>query len=521
MNYIYLALGSALVGYLIFIIIFRLLPERLKSDLARDREEILSDARRQAESRRKAELERFEEERQLAAEELEAEINERTEDAKVMADDLDARERSIVIEEARIQRIAKDLEGHQTKTEALKIEHQKMLDTITSLKVQLVSQLEVIANIDSKQARKNLQDNFIDSRQIEHQRAMRFLDEELSTSSKRLASRLLSRAMARYEPNFYWPKSINAVEVVDRGIFEKISTDGLKMLEDLRQKAECEIEILAPQNEYQIPLIKLAGGAGVNREAARLAIEELLPRGLAAWSKATQSYDRFRAQLENHAIMLGRQAIKEVKLEGIHPEIQKLVGYLNWRTSYRQNQWYHTVEVAKLAGIIASEMGVNPDAAKRCGLLHDIGKALDYRIDGSHAVISGDYADRYGESRVICDTVMSHHNDLIVESPLAYVLRAADTLSGARPGARVNLEEGYQSRLSGIESCVRSFPGILNISIMNGAREVHVEVNHKRIQEHDLDTLAADIARKVEAEVAFPGEIKILVTRRYEATAVA
>jgi ribonuclease Y len=116
---------------------------------------------------------------------------------------------------------------------------------------------------------------------------------------------------------------------------------------------------------------------------------------------------------------------------------------------------------------------------------------------------------------------MSHHNDLVVESPLAYVLRAADTLSGARPGARVNLEEGYQLRLSGIENAVRSFPGVMSISIMNGGREVHVEVNHKRVHEQDLEKMSSGIARKIELEVAFPGEIKVLVSRRFEATAVA
>ena len=521
MNYLYLASGSAILGYLIFIIIFRLLPKRLKSDLARDREEIFKDAERQAEGRRKSELERLEEELQLEAEQLEAEVNERKEDAKVINDDLDARERSMQLEESRVQKVAKDLEIQQAKTNAIKSGHQMMQSEIDTIKSQLISQLEAISNVDARQVKKNIQDTLIDSRQIEYQKAMRILDEDLSTSSKRLATRLLGRALGRYEPNFYWPKSINAIEVTEREIFDQICSDGEQMLQDLRQVSECEIELLPPQNDYQLPLIKLAGGAGINREAARLAIEEILPRGLSSWSKATQQYDRFRVQLEQHAIILGQQAIKEVKLKEIHPEIQKLVGYLNWRTSYRQNQWYHTVEVAKLAGIIAAELGVDPDAAKRCGLLHDIGKALDYKIEGSHAVISGDYADRYGESRLICDTVMSHHNDLIVESPLAYVLRAADTLSGARPGARVNLEEGYQLRLSGIETCVRSFPGILSVSIMNGAREVHVEVNNKRVQEHELNSLASEIARKVEAEVAFPGEIKILVTRRFEATSVA
>jgi ribonuclease Y len=326
--------------------------------------------------------------------------------------------------------------------------------------------------------------------------------------------------MARYTPDFYWPKSINSVEIEDRKLTDRIVAEGTQLLADMKEKAEIEIELLADP-AHPMSYIKLAGGAGINREAVRLALTDLLPKGAGAWAKAGETYDRFRAQLEVEAEKLGRKAIREVQLPGIHPEIQRLVGYLNWRTSYRQNQWYHTVEVAQLAGIIGAELGVDPDHAKRVGLLHDIGKAIDYRIDGSHAVISGDYADRYGESRLICDTVMSHHSDLIVESPLAYVLRAADTLSGARPGARVNLEEGYQNRLSGIEACVRAFPGIVNISIMNGAREVHIEVNNKKVQDEDLQFLSTAIARKITEEVQFPGEIKVLVTRRFEATAVA
>jgi ribonuclease Y len=326
--------------------------------------------------------------------------------------------------------------------------------------------------------------------------------------------------MSRYAPDFYWPKSVNTVELTEPGQADRLASDGATLIADLREKAQIEIELLASP-EFPVPMVKLAGGAGVDREAVRLALTELLAKGSSGWSKAALVFDKHRAVLEQQAIKLGRTAIREVKLTGIHPEIQKLVGYLNWRTSYRQNQWYHTVEVAKLAGIIASEIGVDVDAAKRCGLLHDIGKAIDYRIEGSHAVISGDYADRFGEKRLICDTVMSHHNDLVIETPLAYVLRAADTLSGARPGARVNLEEGYQMRMSGIESCVRSFPGITSLAIMNGAREVHVEVNNKRVQEQDLQILSQNIARKIAEEVAFPGEIKILVSRRFEATAVA
>ena len=520
MNYLILALVATGLGYLLFLFVYRVLPSRLKADQKRQYDDILRDAQTLAAQRRKSEAERLEEERLLLLEQLDADVIERKEDLKISEEDLNARERSLQLEDARIQKIGKELETHQQKVDQLKGAYEVRAQEVTELKQELVHQLETLAGADAASLSKNLQDHLIESRQLECQKTLRFLDEELGASSKRVAQRVMARAMARYAPEFYWPKSQNFVELADRKMVDRLLEEGQAIIADFKQKAEIEIEVLADP-DHHIPIIKLAGGAGINREAVRLAFNELLPKGAGAWAKAATVYDKFRAQLEQQAIKLGRDALYEVQLEGIHPEIQKLVGYLNWRTSYRQNQWFHTVEVAKLAGIVAAEIGVDPDQAKRVGLLHDIGKAIDYRIEGSHAVISGDYADRYGEHRVICDTVMSHHNDLVIETPLSYVLRTADTLSGARPGARVNLEEGYQMRLSGIEACVRAFPGVVSLSIMNGAREVHVEVNHKRVHEQDLETLSQSIARKIEEEVAFPGEIKILVSRRFEATAVA
>lgn len=520
MNYIFLGIISVALGYLGFFCVYKLLPKRLKADQKRQFDDIIGDAKRQATERRKTEAELLEEEHQLLIEQLDSDISERKEDLKLQEEDLASQERSLQIEETRIEKLSIEALSRETKTAQAKATYEEKMEEIRSARLELTSHLEKTANIQASQVLKNIRDTLIDSRQIEAQKSLRFLDDELSSSSKRLAQRLLGRTMARYAPEFYWPKSINTVEIADRKIADRLASDGLAMIQDFKEKAGIEIELLAGPDQL-VPGLKLAGGAGVDREAARLAFSELIDKGPNAWAKAAACYDKHRAALEQEAIRLGKQAVLEVQLKGIHPELQKLVGYLNWRTSYRQNQWYHTVEVAKLAGILASELGLDPDAAKRCGLLHDVGKALDYRIEGSHAVISGDYADRFGEKRMICDTVMSHHNDLIVESPLAYVLRAADTLSGARPGARVNLEEGYQMRLSGIESAVRSFPGVVSMSIMNGAREVHVEVNHKRVNEQDLEQLSQNIARRIESDVAYPGEIKIIVTRRFEATAVA
>lgn len=513
-------LMSALTGYLIFLFVLFILPKRLAANTAKLKNEIVADASIQAESRKKSENERAEDERQTFLEQLEDDIRERTEDLNIIDLDLESTERTIQLEELRVQKIEKEIEVATAKTAAVEATYEAKIAELRSLEKQLHENLEAKAGVPAADIRRNLKAQMIDSRILECQKVNKFIEEELISSAKKTSQRVMARSLARYAPEFYWPKMINSVEIADRKLAETIAEQGMGLIEEMKQKAEIEIELL-PGNEFQSPALKLAGGAGINREAVRHAMNEILPKGQGAWGKAAAAYDRARAALEQEAIILGRKAINEVRLHGIHPEIQKLVGYLNWRTSYRQNQWHHTVEVARLAGMIAAELGIDPDEAKRCGLLHDIGKAIDYRIEGSHAVISGDYADRFGERKLICDTVMSHHNDLLVESPLAYVLRAADTLSGARPGARVNLEEGYQTRLSGIEASVRAFQGITDIAIMNGGREVHVEVNHKRVQESELQELSTNIAKKIQEDVAFPGEIKVLVSRRFEATAVA
>ncbi|MEI7776935.1 MAG: HDIG domain-containing metalloprotein, partial [Verrucomicrobiota bacterium] len=355
---------------------------------------------------------------------------------------------------------------------------------------------------------------------LECQRVLKMNDDELTTLASKRGYRMLARSLSRYEPRFNWPKPNTLVELQHSGLAEKLAAETCRLLPDLKELASIEIEILNG-TEMGKPAIKLAGGAGIDKEAVRLCLNELLPKGPDYWAKAASTFIKHRELLDKKAISLGRQAAENLQIQPFHTEILKLIGYLNWRTSYRQNQYLHSFEVAQLAGIVAIELGEDPAIAKRCGILHDIGKALDYKIEGSHAVISGDYADRYGERKLICDTVMSHHNDLVVESPLAYILKTADTLSGARPGARVNLEEGYQTRLSAIDEVVNSFPGVVRISIMNGAREVHVEVNNKKTKAEHLEELSKAIARKIESEVAFPGQIKVLVTRKFEAVAVA
>ena len=332
----------------------------------------------------------------------------------------------------------------------------------------------------------------------------------------------MKRSLNRYEPEFVWPKPQNIVELNNSKVIEELSKEDSLIISRLKEVSDqVNVQFIYEEENKNKACIKVVGGYGVSKEAMRIALESSVNKKSINWDQVISLYKTQFNLLEQQALVLGKKATDHLKIPGIHPEIQKLIGALYWRTSYRQNQWHHTIEVSTLAGILAHELGEDPEKAKRVGLLHDIGKTLDYKIEGSHAVISCDYADRYGEKLDICETVLSHHDDLIVETPLAYILKTADTFSGARPGARVNLEEGYQIRLGAINDAINSFDGIQDIAIMNGGREVHIITNNKKITENNLKKITKEIAKKIEEDVNYPGQIKVVVSRTFESNTVA
>jgi ribonuclease Y len=508
------------VGYVTFLVVRAILPKRLRSTHSSQRDIVIQKAQQRREQIVAEARKRSDERVAIMQEELEVTIEEERLAIESSESDLTMQEQFLQSESERIQKLETSVQSHTRKVEDLIKQFDQVKEENTRLQLTMQEQLAKIADVEREQTRQHLSENLLNERQLDSQKRIKELVDDLESHSKKGAERVLSRLISRYQPTFVWPKSVNHVEIQNPKLFEILEANP-QFITDLSQLTEGVEITLSAASEGGPAIVRLGGGYGIYKEAARLTLEELLPRGPTQWSRADKTYLKHKKTIEHQALKLGRQAVIELKLSNIHEEIQKMVGALNWRTSYRQNQYHHSVEVARLAGILAGELGVDPDMAKRCGLLHDIGKGIDYRIEGSHAVISGDYADRFGEKRLICDTVMSHHNDLVLETPMSYVLKSADTLSGARPGARINLEEGYQERLSAMEEAIKSFPGIQKVAIMNGGREVHIGVNHKRIREEELRDFCEAIARKIEQDVAFPGQIKVLVTRRFEANAVA
>jgi len=218
---------------------------------------------------------------------------------------------------------------------------------------------------------------------------------------------------------------------------------------------------------------------------------------------------------------LGEQACLEVDVHGLHPEIIKLLGRLNYRTSYGQNVLQHSKEVCHLAGLMAAELGLPIQEAKRAGLIHDIGKALNHEVEGSHAVIGRDFAKRYGESDVVANAIGSHHNEMEQESIIAVLVQAADALSAARPGARRETIETYIKRLEQLEQIAQSFPGVEKSYALQAGRELRVVVYPHKVSDAEAQMLAREVAKKIEKEMTYPGQVKVTVIRETRACETA
>ena len=512
-----LFLFSLASGFVIFRFILILLPVLERRVSRSQSSEVHDEARRQAQRIRVSNQSKLEDKLALMQEDLELSLEQLREDISASQKLCGDRVHELDLLNNKVERTGEEVSELSERVFSSREEIARLDQRVNALRSEAIEGICRQLKASSKDELARMGENIVAERSIELQRLGKQVTEDLVASSKKLAQRLLDRVHSRYAPQFLWPKPTNVVEINDPKLVESYANDEHPSYRLLSQLSEVTISV-RPQNETTL-VVRFGGGFGVFREAARLSFEQLVQRSGEGNIEAL--YLNNRQLLEAKAKQLGRRAVDLLQLENIHPEIQNLVGALNWRTSYRQNQWHHTVEVARLAGLLACELGVDPEDAKRVGLLHDIGKAIDYRIEGSHAVISGDYADRFGEKRHICDTVMSHHDDLRVESPLAYLLQAADTLSGARPGARVNIEEGYQVRLSAIHDVVANFAHVQDVAVMNGGREIHMQVDCGKVAVDELEQLSAQVAGKIQEQVAFPGQIRILITRSFEASAIA
>lgn len=373
-------------------------------------------------------------------------------------------------------------------------------------------QLETIAKISSEEAKRLLMESMENEAKHEAAKRIKKIEEEARELADKKAKEILSLTIQRYAGDYVAEKTVSVVNLPNEEMKGRIIGREGRNIRAL--EAATGIDLIIDDTPEAVIL---SGFNPIRREVARISLERLVSDGRIHPARIEEIVQKVEQEIEVSVREAGEQATFDVGVHGIHPELIKLIGRLKYRTSFAQNVYQHSLEVAFLCGIMAAELGINVKQAKRAGLLHDIGKAVDHEVEGSHGKIGADLAKKYGESPIIVHSIASHHEEEKPETIIDVLVEAADALSGARPGARREMLETYVKRLEDLEKISQSFPGVEKSYAIQAGREVRIMVQPERITDEDSVMLSRDIARKIEKELTYPGQIKVTVIREMRA----
>jgi len=379
-----------------------------------------------------------------------------------------------------------------------------------------LSKLENISGMKAVEAKKLLMETMENEAKLDAAKRIKAIEEEAKETADKKSKEIMALAIQRYAGEYVAERTVSVVALPSDEMKGRIIGREGRNIRAL--EAATGIDLIIDDTPEAVIL---SGFNPVRREVARLSLEKLIADGRIHPGRIEEVVAKAAEEVDHAMKEAGEQAAFDLGVHGIHPEILKLIGRLKYRTSYSQNVYLHSLEVAFLCGIMASELGINVKQAKRAGLLHDLGKAVDHEVEGSHAVIGAELAKKYGESPKIIHAIMSHHEDEKPATVLAVLVQAADALSGARPGARREMMETYIKRLDDLERIASSFNGVTHSFAIQAGREIRVMVASEEVNDERSLILAKDIARKIEAEMTYPGQIKVNVIRETRATEYA
>ncbi|HOI10258.1 MAG TPA: ribonuclease Y, partial [Myxococcota bacterium] len=374
------------------------------------------------------------------------------------------------------------------------------------------STLERVAGMSQDEARRLQTEKILDEVKLSAARQIKMVEEEAKEEAEKRAKRIVGIAIMRYAGEFTNERTVSVVQLPSEEMKGRII--GREGRNIRAFEAATGIDVIIDDSP---DTVTLSGFNPVRREIARNSLEKLMQDGRIHPSRIEEIVEKATKEVEQKIKEAGEEALFQLALGTMHPELVKLVGRMRYRTSYGQNVLNHSIEVGFLSGLMASELGLPVKEARRAGLLHDLGKAVDHEVEGPHALVGANIARKFGESAEVVHAIASHHEEEKPLTLLAHIVTAADAISGARPGARRESLENYVKRLQDLEAISTSFQGVDRAFAIQAGREVRVMVEHGRVSDEGASVLARDIARKIEEKLSYPGQIRVCVIRETRA----
>ena len=470
---------------------------------------IVNDAIKAADQKRKETIIEAKDEAFKLKSDADKEIKDRRAEITRQERRIDQKEEALDKRTAQMERKEEDLKRRSETVEA-------RLDELEQLKLRQTEKLETIAAMSKEDARAVLLKQVDD--ELTHEKAMKIsaYQANMKDECDNLARELIGQAIARCAADATSEATVSVVPLPSDEMKGRIIGREGRNIRALETATGCDLII-----DDTPEAITLSSFDQTRREVARMALERLIADGRIHPARIEETVDKCRRELEIQMKREGDKAVMELGVHSLHPDLVKLIGRLKYRTSFGQNVLSHSLEVAWLAGLMAGELGINVQLARRAGLLHDIGKALDHEIEGSHVQIGVDICKKYRENPQVIHAIEAHHGDVEPKTTLAFIIMAADAISAARPGARRENMESYIKRLETLEALCNGFEGVESSYAVQAGREVRILVQPDKVSDDEVILLARNVAKKIENELDYPGQIKVSVIRESRATEYA
>lgn len=497
-----IAIGCLIVGGALGFVLFRYVIKQKYN-------QIIKEAKTEAEAlKEKKQLELKEKFLNRKAE-LDKEANQRNQKMQSLENKLKQREQTLNQQHDEMQKKMHDIESQRNNLS-------KQQEKLDALIVDQRSKLETISGLTTEEARESLIESLKDEAKSQAQQYINEIMDEAKMTANKEAKKIVIQSIQRVASETAVENSVSVFHIDSDEVKGRVIGREGRNIRALEAATGTEIVV-----DDTPEAIVISAFDPVRREICRLALHQLVADGRIHPARIEEVVAKVKKQIEEEIIETGKRTTIDLGIHGLHPELIRIVGKMKYRSSYGQNLLQHARETANLCAVMAAELGLNPKKARRAGLLHDIGKVPDEQLEIPHALYGAQIAEKYKEKPDICNAIGAHHDEMEMTTLLAPIVQVCDAISGARPGARREIVEAYLKRLNDLENLAASYPGVTKTYAIQAGRELRVIVGADKISDKEIDALSADIAKKIQDEMTYPGQVKITVIRETRAVAFA